>query len=178
MDQMREKKPVRSALLVIDVQKGLFQRASPIYHPEEVLANINILVDRAHRAGVPVIYVQHANENTLVRDSDRWQLHPAIQPLEQERIVHKRHANAFDETSLDQELRAKGVRQLVITGMLTHGCVRATCIGAHQLGYQVVLVEDGHSNFSKRALWVIRYWNRTLNASGIVTLKATREIEF
>lgn len=75
----------------------------------------------------------HANENTLVKDSDRWQLHPAIQPLEHERIVHKHRSNAFDETSLDQELRARGVRQLIITGMLTHGCVRATRIGAHQL---------------------------------------------
>ncbi len=166
MNQTKKTKPTRAALLVIDVQMGLFERATPIYHPEEVLANINILVDRAHRACVPVIYVQHANENTLVRDSDRWQLHPAIRPLEEERILHKRHPNAFEETSLDQELRERNVRQLVITGMLTHGCVRATCIGAHQLGYEVVLVEDGHSNFSRRALWLIRYWNRALTRAG------------
>jgi nicotinamidase-related amidase len=114
----------------------------------------------------------------LVKDSNRWRLHPEIQPLEHERIVHKRRPNAFDETSLDQELRARDVRQLVVTGMLTHGCVRATRIGAHQLAYAVVLVEDGHSNFSQRALWLIRYWNRTLNASGIVTWEATREIQF
>jgi nicotinamidase-related amidase len=114
----------------------------------------------------------------LVKDSDRWRFHPEIQPLEHERIVHKRRPNAFDETSLDQELRARGVRQLVVTGMLTHGCVRATCIGAHQLGYEVVLAEDGHSNFSQRALWLIRYWSRTLNASGIVTWEPTREIQF
>ena len=178
MNQTKKTKPTRTALLLIDVQRGLFERATPIYHPEEVLANINILVGRAHQAGVPVIYVQHANENTLVRDSNRWQLHPAIQPLEEERILHKRHPNAFEETPLDQELRERNVRQLVITGMLTHGCVRATCIGAHQLGYEVVLVEDGHSNFSQRALWLIRYWNRTLHESEIVTLKATREIQF
>jgi nicotinamidase-related amidase len=178
MNQTKKTKPARAALLVIDVQMGLFERVTPMYHPEEVLGNINTLVGRAHEASVPVIYVQHANENTLVQDSDRWQLHPAIQPLEQERIVHKRHPNAFEETSLDQELRAKGVQQLVITGMLTHGCVRATCIGAHQLGYQVVLVEDGHSNFSPRALWLIRHWNRSLAKSGIVTVKATQEIEF
>jgi len=178
MNQTKKTKPTRTALLVIDVQRGLFERATPIYHPEEVLANINILVGRAHQAGVPVIYVQHANENTLVRDSNRWQLHPAIQPLEEERILHKRHPNAFEETPLDQELRARGVQQLIITGMLTHGCVRATYIGAHQLGYEVVLVEDSHSNFSQRALWLIRYWNRTLHESEIVTLKATREIQF
>ncbi len=178
MNQTRKKKPGGVALLVVDVQRGLFQRATPMYHPEEVLANIGTLVDQAHRAGVPVIYVQHANEGTLVRNSDRWQLHPAIQPLEHELVVHKRSPNAFDDTSLDQELRARGVQQLIITGMLTQGCVRATCIGAHALGYQVVLVEDGHSNFSKRALWLIRYWNRTLQESGIVTLKATRDIHF
>ncbi|MEI6308711.1 MAG: isochorismatase family cysteine hydrolase [bacterium] len=178
MNQTRKKKSGCMALLVVDVQWGLFQRATPMYHPEEVLANINILVDQAHRDGVPVIYVQHANEGTLVRGSDLWQLHPAIQPLEHEQIVHKRRPNAFDETSLDQELRARGVQQLIITGMLTQGCVRATCIGAHELGYQVILVEDGHSNFSKRALWIIRYWNRTLKESGIVTLKAAAEIHF
>lgn len=178
MNQTSRKNPGGIALIVVDVQRGLFQRATPMYHPEEVLANIGVLVDRAHRAGAPVVYVQHSNDGTLVRDSDPWQLHPAIQPLKDELIIHKRQPNAFEETSLDQELRARGVKQLIMTGMLTQGCVRATCIGAHELGYQVVLVEDGHSNFSKRALWLIRNWNRTLSESGIVTLKPTADIQF
>ena len=38
-----------------------------------------------------------------------------------------------------------GVKKLIITGLLTHGCVKGACLDAKKLGYEVVLVEDGHS---------------------------------
>ena len=64
------------ALLVIDVQQGLFARSTPIYHADDLLKNIGTLVDRAHRAGAPAFYVQHSSEKILVEGSDEWQLHP------------------------------------------------------------------------------------------------------
>lgn len=166
-----------TALLVIDVQKGLFERATPIYKAEAVLESINTLICEARGAEVPVIFIQHSNENTLVSGSNAWELHPQIQPSENEMIIHKRYGNAFESTDLHAELTGRNVDTLVITGLVTHGCVRATCLGAIKMGYQVILVSDGHSNFSKDAPKLIEKWNKTLHKKG-ADLRAAKDLEF
>ena len=165
------------ALLVIDVQKGLFHRAHPIYKAEELLENINNLVDRSHKNGVPVYYIQHANKSSLIEGSEAWELHPEIQPEGTDAIIHKRYGSAFQETPLGEELAEKGVGKIVVTGLVTHGCVRATCLAALRLGYKVALVADGHSNFNKNALKYIKKWNKTLQRNG-VELLMTEEVQF
>jgi len=163
------------ALLVIDVQQGLFDKSTPIYNAGKLLENINALVDCAHRAGVPVFYVQHANESWLSPGSDGWQLHRGLQPLDTDCAVQKRHGSAFQGTGLGKELEARAIRRLVVTGLVTHGCVKATCLDAKKLGYQVVLVKDGHSNFHKQAADVIAEWNQKLSDGG-VELKSTQDL--
>jgi nicotinamidase-related amidase len=168
----------KTALLIIDVQKGLFGKSTPIHRAEELLGNINTLVDRAHRAGAPVFFVQHAGKKTLVKGSDDWRLHPRLHPLETDRVIPKRHVNAFEGTVLETELHSRGIESLVVTGLVTYACVRATCIGANRLGYRVTLARDGHSNYTKNAAEVVEHWNQKLSAAGIVVLKATSEIGF
>jgi nicotinamidase-related amidase len=168
---------VNAGLVVIDVQMGLFKRTTPIYKAKQVLENINELIHNARQAGVPVCFIQHSNENTLVKGSDNWKLHPQIQPLEGELIIHKRHGNAFKDTILKDELEKRGVRELVVTGLVTHGCVKATSLGGIELGYRVILVRDGHSNFSKDAPRLIEKWNQTLSEKG-AELRNTGEIDF
>lgn len=165
------------ALLVIDVQKGLFKRSSPVYRAEQLLSNINTLVERAHVAGATVVYVQHSNARTLAEGSEDWQLHPQMQPTEADLLIHKRHGSAFQDTVLGQELAQRNVRQLVVTGLVTHGCVKATCLDAKRLGYEVVLASDGHSNYSKQASELIKEWHRKLDSSG-VALRSTQDIQF
>ena len=174
---LRREEGSRNALLVIDVQQGLFERSTPIYNAEQFLDNLNALIRGARRAGVPVFFIQHANKSTLVEGSGAWQLHPQIQPLRTELIVHKQHGNAFEVTVLQEELESRGVRTLVIAGLVTHGCVKATCQGAMRSGYQVILVSDGHSSFSKQAVKLIEKWNRKLGELG-AELRATKEIDF
>ena len=165
------------ALLVIDVQQGLFQKTRPIYRAEQLLQNINALIDRARRSATPVIFIQHANDSFLAHGSAGWQLHPHLQPAETDLRVHKHHGNAFERTPLHHELAARGVTTVVVTGLVTHGCVKATCLGAEELGYSVVLVSDGHSNFDEHAARMIDEWNRKLSESG-VELRSTHEVTF
>ena len=165
------------ALLVIDVQQGLFAKSMPIYQADDLLKNIGTLVDRAHRAQVPVFYVQHSSGKILVEGSDEWQLHPQLRPLKKDRIIQKHHGSAFQDTTLGEELEARRIKRLVIMGLVTHGCVRVTCEDASKRGYRVTLVSDGHSNFHKQAVRVIEEWNRKLG-DGIVQLKSTQEIDF
>jgi nicotinamidase-related amidase len=181
MNKINRKHPLpegdKTALLVIDVQEGLFTRPTPIYRADEFLRKVNNLMDRARAAGVPVIFIQHANENTLVRDTPEWQLHPQIQPLTGEPIVHKLQGNAFLDTDLADILRERQAGHLVLCGLVTHGCVKSTCLGALELGYRVTLVQDGHSSFSKEAPQLIEEWNKKLGKLG-AELKAAEEVEF
>jgi nicotinamidase-related amidase len=165
------------ALLVIDVQKGLFHRPNPIYKADELLKNINTLVDRSHENGVPVYYIQHSNKSFLKEGSEAWELHTEIQPEDGDTIIHKRYGSAFQDTSLGEELAEKGVGIILITGLVTHGCVRATCLDALKLKYRVILVTDGHSNYNKNATKYIKKWNKTLGRNG-AELRMTEEVQF
>jgi len=60
---------------------------------------------------------------------------------------------------------------------VTNGCVQATCNGAHELGYDVVLVKDAHSNYDAKARDVIDEWNEKLS-HGIVQLQTTADVDF
>lgn len=182
MDGLNEQRFARkeqsgTALLVIDVQQGLFAKSTPIYKEQPLLQNINTLVASAHLSGAPVFYVQHSDQKMLVKGSPEWQLHTQLNPSNQDSIIHKQHGNAFEETVLDDALRSRGITTVVVTGLVTHGCVRATCIGARQLGYRVILVTDGHSSFSKQAPKLIEEWHQKLAAIG-VELVAASEITF
>lgn len=166
-----------TALLVVDVQQGLFQKSTPVYQAADLIRNIQTLVDAAHRAGAQVVYIQHNDQNALAKDSPAWQLHPDLHPLETDLRVDKQHGNSFDETPLDGFLKARGIKHVVVTGLVTHGCVKNTCLGALELGYQVTLVSDAHSSFSNKAAELIVKWHANLSKEGAALLPAA-EVQF
>lgn len=170
-------KPSATALLVVDVQQGLFQKSTPVYRAADLIHNIQILVDAAHRAHVPVVYIQHNDKNSLAKDTPAWQLHPEMSPAENDLRVDKQHSNAFEETPLDDLLKARGVNHVVVTGLVTHGCVKNTCLGALERGYQVMLVSDAHSSFSDKAAELVVKWHDHLSKEG-VAVKPAQEITF
>jgi nicotinamidase-related amidase len=165
------------ALLVIDVQKGLFEKPIPIYEADNLVENICLLADRAHEANIPVFFIQHSSEKILPKGTDGWQFHPKIQPLKSDRIIPKQHGSAFIQTTLQAELEARQIKRVVVTGLVTHGCVRATCLDAQKLGYKVILVEDGHSSYHRQAKKLIDEWNKKLS-QGIVELRTAQELDF
>ncbi len=112
-----------------------------------------------------------------MKGSAEWQLHTQLQPQRKDTIIHKQHGNAFEDTPLDEMLRALHVDTVVVAGLVTHGCVKATCIGAQEAGFNVILVQDGHSSFSKDAADLIEKWNEKLSARQI-ELQSTAEITF
>ena len=151
--------PMSTALLVIDVQMALFSRPRPIYRADDLILNINALVEMFRLANALVVYIQHSNNKMLIKDSGGWGFHPDLCIEETDPIIHKIHGNAFKGTNLKQILESSGIEDIVITGLVTQGCVKATSIGEIKLGYRVILVEDGHSNYSKDAHKIIEKWN-------------------
>jgi len=164
--------PVATALLVIDVQQGLFRKSTPIYRAQALLDTLEGLIRRAREGGGPVVFIQHASDKVLPFGSEEWQLHPRLVPEPGDLLIHKQHGNAFEDTPLQAELEARGIRRVVVSGLVTHGCVRATCQGALALGYEVVLIADGHSSYSKDAARLLEEWNRKLAEAGAMVLPA------
>ena len=159
------------ALLVIDVQNEQFEAATPEYKADQLLQNITLLITKARQEGVPVFFIQHSADSYLKFGSEGWQLHPQMQPIAGEPIIHKRHPNSFIKTNLQEELKNRNVEEVVVTGLVSHGCVKATCLGALEVGYKVVLVSDAHSNFSKDAPEKIEKWNRELGRNGVIVVE-------
>ena len=169
--------PQKSALLVIDVQRGLFAHPTPVYKEDELLNNILDLVARAHQAGAPVVYIQHCSQKSLIKGSLEWQLHPDLRPQRKDWLVHKENSNAFEGTKLGEILVSQGVGRVVATGLVTHGCVKNTCLGALDEGFEVVLAGDAHSNYSKDAANIIDKWNKQLSEKG-VSIENSTDITF
>ncbi|MCJ7716552.1 MAG: cysteine hydrolase [Anaerolineales bacterium] len=138
---------------------------------------MNSLAERSQIASIPVFYIQHANTSLLIKDTEGWLIHPNISPQESDMIIHKTQGNAFLDTTLHKELDKQGVKDLIITGLVTQGCIRATCLGGLELGYRVFLVEDGHSNFNKDAGSVIRKNQTKLEQAG-VDIISTKNLAF
>jgi len=166
-----------TALLVIDVQRALFSRPTPIYKADNLIHNINSLIEMWQHSGGLVVYIQHSNNKMLIKNSIGWQFHPDLSVQETDIVIHKVHGNAFEGTNLYEVLNSSGIENIVITGLVTQGCVRATSIGGNELGFRVILVDDGHSNYSKEAPEIIEKWNRELSKE-YVELSSADEIGF
>jgi len=164
-----------TTLLVIDVQKGLFTQKTTVYKEKDILKNITELIDVARSNEIPIIFVQHNNKGLLKIESAGWKLHPSIHPLPDEDIVQKSNGSAFKETNLKDSLDEKDIKNIIMLGMTTHGCVKTTCNDALKLGYKVILVSDAHSSYSNNAEELIIKWNKILSEKGAV-LRNTSEI--
>jgi nicotinamidase-related amidase len=130
-----------SALLVIDVQNDVVGDA---HERDSVVANIGSLVDRARMERVPVVWVQHSDEG-LVEGSEGWRIVSALQPAEDEPLVHKSHGDSFEDTTLEGVLSDLRVGRLVVVGAETDACIRSTIHGGFVRGYDVTLVGDAHT---------------------------------
>ncbi len=137
-----------TALLVVDVQNGVVGGA---HKRDAVVANVGSLVDKARRENVPVVWVQH-NDQQLASGSDDWRIVPELAPSEAEPQVQKSYGDSFEDTNLETVLSKLGVGRLVIVGAETDQCIRSTLHGAFVRGYDATLVKDAHTT-SDQSEW-------------------------
>jgi nicotinamidase-related amidase len=130
-----------SALVVIDVQNIIVAEA---YKRDQIVANIKSAVEKAREASIPVIWIQHSDED-IVRGSDDWQIVLELSRLPDEELVEKHYRSSFVETNLAQLLEEKGVGHLYLCGAETNMCVRHTSHSALEQGYDITLIEDAHT---------------------------------
>ena len=173
------------ALLIVDVQTGLVAGTNPVYRLDTLLENISTLITQARSTGTPIIYIQDNDVDVI--GSPGWQIHPAIAPEEGDLVIRKPETDAFYGTMLQQEMKARGIAQLIVVGCKSEVCVDATCRRATTLGYNVTLVSDAHSTTDNAVLTAqqtIAYHNHLLQMVWSdehgevvsVTVKPTNEI--
>lgn len=130
--------------MVVDVQAGVVESA---WDRDRVVGNVARAVERARAQGVPVVWVQHGDDD-LKRGSAEWQWVPELEPREGEALVHKSFNSAFEDTELDGVLAGLGATHVVLAGAATNWCIRATAYGALDRGYDLTLVKDAHTTES------------------------------
>ncbi len=139
-----------SALLLIDVQKGVdvldyWGGATGRRNNSEAEAHIQTVLDAWRARGLPVLYTQHDSREAnsplkLSRPTGAFK--EGLEPAAGELVVRKDVNSGFIGTSLEIELRRRGIRRLVAAGFFTNMCVATTVRMAGNLGFDTYLVHD------------------------------------
>mgnify|MGYP001545627496 CR=1 FL=1 len=149
----------RPALLMIDFVEAYFDQGCALYAGvEDALASAIRLQGEARRAGVPVIYTNVVYNKSVLNGGRFYQksmtLHNFIEgspmgawpkglvPADDELVISKQYPSAFFGTSLASTLTTWGIDTLIITGLTTSGCVRATCLDACCHGFIPIVVRE------------------------------------
>jgi maleamate amidohydrolase len=146
----------RPALLVVDVTRAFTDPSSPLgSEAGATVAAIRELVDAARAAAVPIVFtaavyddVAHVwstkipSNRELTRGTELVDLDPRLDRRSDERLIEKHHASGFFGTDLDAHLRDRLVDTVIVTGLTTSGCVRATVVDACSYGFKVVVPSE------------------------------------
>lgn len=158
----------RPAVLAIDLMRAYFDTASPLYLPSrDCLASAARLLVAARGNGVPVIHtrVEYAPDGSdggvfvrkvaaleqLFGGGPMSELMPEVAPVDGELVVTKQYASAFFATSLASTLVARGVDTVVLVGVSTSGCIRASAVDAVQHGFIPLVVRDAVGDRTEQA---------------------------
>jgi nicotinamidase-related amidase len=131
-----------SALIMIDCQntyrKGLMQLTGV----EVAFLEARRLLARARELKIPVIHIQHDAGVGSPYDvtTEIGAICDEVAPIAGESVITKNYPNAFVATALDQQLKALGIKNIVLAGFMTHMCINSTAHGAFNLGYFVTVV--------------------------------------
>jgi len=146
------------ALIVVDVVKGFTDPTCPLgAEAEEVVAANVALMNAFHEAGFPVVLttvIYRSDDeatvfrarvpalNLLTPDSEWVQFDERLPIASTDLQLEKRHASSFHGTDLDDWLKARNVDSVVVTGLTTSGCVRATAVDGLQNNYKVLVLRE------------------------------------
>src|SRR5579859_1523972 len=149
-----------TALIVVDLQKGIV--ALPTAHPAaEIIAQNRKLLAAFRERGLPVVLVnvsagapgrtEQPRFDISALPSDWITLIPQLDQQQGDILVTKRSWGAFVNTDLEQQLKARRVTQVVVTGVATSIGVEATARQAYELGFNVTLASDAMTDLHPEA---------------------------
>ncbi len=149
----------RPALVLIDLVRAYFEPGAELYMDSDAcLAEAATVLAAARAAGIPVVHTKVSFSaggldggvffrkvgalDKFVGDGELGQIMPGVAPRADEVVITKQYASAFFGTTLSATLTAAGVDTLIITGVSTSGCVRASAVDAIQHGFIPLVVRE------------------------------------
>jgi nicotinamidase-related amidase len=149
-----------TALIVVDLQKGIV--SGSFIHPiDDIISRTRALIDVFHAKSLPVVLVNVAGRapgrteqgpRSSLSFSEGWtDLLPQLDQQASDIVVTKRSWGAFATTDLEQQLKARGVTQVVVTGVVTSTGVEATGRQAYEQGFNVTFAIDAMTDFREEA---------------------------
>lgn len=143
--------PNHAALLVIDMQNFFLRIAKPI------LGNILRVIETCRGGNIPIMFTQHGHtdpdldggmlrewwDQVIAGGTEDWQFLSEITIHAGDVIIPKKRYSAFFETGLDTILRSGGIRDLIISGVMTNLCCETTARDAFVRDYRVFFLIDG-----------------------------------
>ena len=147
------------ALILVDFVEAYFNKDSPLYAGvEDALSSALRIRDAARAAGIPIVYTNVVYQKGGNDGGVFYRKVPALEvfvsgnllgawpaglePAEGELVISKQYPSAFFGTALAATLNEEGIDTLIITGVTTSGCVRATCVDAMSYGFVPIIVAD------------------------------------
>jgi maleamate amidohydrolase len=155
----------RPALVVIDAQRGFTDPQSGLgAEAGEMIEKIREIVEHARAAAVPVYYTicvwdesaevwakKIPAQRTLLKGSKWARLDPRLTARDGEVVIEKNFASAFFGTDLHAQLQERHVDTVILTGMTTSGCVRASAVDACSYGYHAIVPADAVADRAAQA---------------------------
>ena len=149
-----------TALIVIDLQKGI--AGGDFLHPvSDIVRQTCSLIDAFRAKDLPVVLVNVAGRapgrteqgpRSSMTLAEGWtDLLPELDPQPRDILITKRSWGAFATTDLEQQLRARGITQVVVTGVVTSGGVEATARQAYEQGFNVTVATDAVTDVREEA---------------------------
>lgn len=150
---------MKKALVIIDMEAMPFiwknYGGKPIYQEERLIANTQLLIEKARQKDSPIFYVMYTEAaGPRAVDQPLWGIIEPIAPTPPppDSLVIKYHADSFHETDLNELLKSHDIKNLVICGIQTEYCVDTTVKSAYSHGYTIELAMDGHSTYESEEL--------------------------
>jgi isochorismate hydrolase len=144
-------KPKHAVLLVIDMQNYFHRIIQP------VLKNLSRVVQSCRQKELPIFFTQHGHTDPpsdggvlgqwwgeiILHGTTDWEFISEMKIESKDIILPKKRYSAFFETELDSILRSKGIRDLIISGVMTNLCCETTARDAFMRDYRVFFLIDG-----------------------------------
>jgi nicotinamidase-related amidase len=138
---------MKDCLLLVDIQNDYFPGGKmELVEPVAATLNAKKLLNYFRKNSKMAVFIQHIaikpNATFFLPDTEGINIHPLVEPLEEELIFQKHYPNSFRETGLLETLRENKIERLIICGMMTHMCIDTTVRAAFDLGFEVIVAQD------------------------------------
>ncbi len=157
--------PETTALILIDLQKGITAFSTEPYTSKQVIENAQKLTNAFHKTNALVIVVRVSSspdgkdmlhpeaDQTMARHGEMpkdWaEIVPELTPQGYDLLITKHQWGAFYGTELDLELRRRGIKTVVLGGIATNMGVESTARDAYERGYNLIFAEDAMASMTK-----------------------------